>query len=614
MKLAVGILCFFIVLLNVFCFPNWWRRGTARRIGEGQHLEQKHDQGKMKKTVEDEDIQVPEKLFSTGLIPRQNSFCHRARMEFDKLCGLRSATDRMKLASFVTNCHLEVSGRPAFEWDPAEKLRDAESDYVHLVMQFLPLMSGACQKAGYQPFLAQLVTDTKSTDELRSRIIELQEATESLFSANRESSTFAKEYMTASADASKKLTEILKLSAAIKHANDDIDYQRESLRQEADTIKSELREFNKKSLLLFDSMFGRFDGFQSQMRNMADTVGQIHSDSRVTSMFLKEPLQAITNASVTELSQASSLRDSESDGTSPSFLSFRKLGLLKMLVLAPLKLSDRIRQLEKSSLVGPFARDIFSSVQLLLVLLSVYIAYVVLTAFTRIVEAAVHFATVLQPSQPILARFARLFRTRGQPQAQFYSQDMEQKLTEHISANISKALSSASMAEAFANVVRNEGIEKNVNLLLTRTSEIEVRILQVSQDVHLLHRAIQSSNRQFSVEQRSRTPTVVSALKSGGALEVRTSAASLVTTRSDAKEDSGTRHKIAPELSEVTICTIEDCSTNEQLEHSDDQSFRPVDRGESDTRDQSSGRSSKKTGITTPRRELKRRRSSRRKA
>lgn len=111
-----------------------------------------------------------------GIVPGSNTWCGKAAKAAKQDCSLMEETQRMFLATLVTNCHLESTKRDVVQWDPKHALKYAPVDDVYLVVMVSGQLETLCQKFGVTWAHALATEQGERFKDIHAELKRIQEA------------------------------------------------------------------------------------------------------------------------------------------------------------------------------------------------------------------------------------------------------------------------------------------------------------------------------------------------------------------------------------------------------------------------------------------------------
>lgn len=443
----------------------------------------------------EEDINPPKALFSKSVA--RNTYCHRARLEFAKLCSLHTPEHRMKLSSYVANCHLEGMGKKGYAWDPDAKLENAGAGYVSLVMQFSIRIDSICDMAGYSPAMALIHDQMNSEEDMRTNLDELFRITTRLEAANKESEKFSQNVRDISVG---RIEYMSNLSSILLQATTGFELHHNKLVKEHEKRLYDFEKMSKDTFDHFLEVDGVFGNVSQHMKRLEDLIilhiAHLEEEAKNRSeLFL--PLfnniydinQSLTVSNTLQAEAAKKKNRFFQFFNGYHLESIKRIAYVKDMVLAPLELSAKLKVLEGNRFVGPYAKDLLSSIHFFLILLSFYLGYKVTIILLHVLEAAVRLGNMFSPLQGLLFAIRNIFfspytQTTWHTNVKGEGMRLSEKaLNDLVSTSISDSLT-----EFIKKTNSNNTSQDNATLMLilAKLSSLEVNVLQASHGVRLI--------------------------------------------------------------------------------------------------------------------------------
>lgn len=179
---------------------------------------------------------LPTSFYSGEL--QKGSNCYLAYTKMGELCGMASERHRSWLATLLTNCHLEGSGRKTILWHPEFALRDASPQEYSLVNRYIPLISDICDRTGNGHHLALFRIQVDNDKRLWTNIEELEEMVRKANEVNLESERLQEMFEKHADDTLSRSKEILSLTNELQEETKSLDLKNRQLRDIHDKIQT----------------------------------------------------------------------------------------------------------------------------------------------------------------------------------------------------------------------------------------------------------------------------------------------------------------------------------------------------------------------------------------
>lgn len=347
-------------------------------------------------------ISLPEALFAHYPFEEEGSNCHLAREAFAELCSLKTSKERTILASLVTNCHLESSGRPVFHWKPKTRLKGASEEYISQVFHFLPMMEGICEKAGHNPWFLYSNSQSESIGRLFHLVEQIGKATKRLEKRPKPKPVPTLEHCQSNAvDFEKLMLNVFHTTKfdVLQHA----DEPRNIIRMLEDKSKDSnmglaaisdsievLDEKSKDSDKELAEIARSVAGLRQDLEKLGIDKMQLKRNSDIIAKFIDWSEHLVSNVSKVEGCSASDEEDSRERTrgfyAGKMIRRFLSVGHWTDIVLAPLRLSSRIETLDTCKVLNSDAREFMQTISLCLTVCSLLLVAAVIGLCTRAVS------------------------------------------------------------------------------------------------------------------------------------------------------------------------------------------------------------------------------------
>lgn len=209
--------------------------------------------------------------FYTGEL-QKGSNCYLAYTKMAELCGMTSERDRSWLATLLTNCHLEGSGRKTILWHPEFALRDASPHEYSLVNRYIPLISDICDRTGNGHHLALFRFQVHNDKRLWSHIEDLEEMVRKANEVNLESERLQEKFQMHSDDALSRSEEILSLTDQLQEATKSLDSQHRQLGAIHNKIQATVNAFAEEKHELTNTMLSFAQEASQKMQSIGELI------------------------------------------------------------------------------------------------------------------------------------------------------------------------------------------------------------------------------------------------------------------------------------------------------------------------------------------------------
>lgn len=134
---------------------------------------------------ENVDLYLPDEFYSGNAV--QHSWCGKAAAAAKRQCHLFTESDRMMLATLITNCHLESVNRELIPWNSETKLIAATDAQITLIMHVVSQLESVCMQTGTSWTHALMTEQGEHFRALHNQLEDLQRTARELTEANSNS-------------------------------------------------------------------------------------------------------------------------------------------------------------------------------------------------------------------------------------------------------------------------------------------------------------------------------------------------------------------------------------------------------------------------------------------
>lgn len=347
---------------------------------------------------------LPKNFYSGEL--EKGSNCYLAYTKMAQLCGMASERERSWLATLLTNCHLEGSGRETILWHPEYALRDASPHEYSLVNRYIPLISDICDRTRNGHQLALFRIQVNHDRKLWDNIEELEETVRKANKVNLDSERLQEKFEMYAEDALSRSKEVHTLTGRLNDATTELELKHQELRGIHDKIQDSVNAFAEEKHELTSTMLSFAQEASEKMFSLGEQIQlkNSYNELLVNYTILKDNLR----------------RRSES-GSEPRFNAVRRVMLfplesklfqglwLRVLrdmlwasLVAPFRLTKVLEILRRSEVLSGQAQNIIASLQAMISFLGVLVGYRAFLTMKGLIEDGSYLRDFLEGCYQLL--------------------------------------------------------------------------------------------------------------------------------------------------------------------------------------------------------------------